>query len=123
MKTRKQVSFDLDIKALEEFYPDKNWRKAYDVIKRYMILNGFIWQQGSVYISKNKISYTKISNMLEDLIIKNQWLHKCMRDCVVSSITKQYSQNHLFNKDIDIPKHDRDIEINLEKGLKESLKS
>ena len=61
METRKQVSFDLDTKALEEYYPDKNWRKAYDVIKKYMILNGFIWQQGSSYISKDTISYTKTS--------------------------------------------------------------
>ena len=118
MKTRKQVSFDLDIKALEEFYPDKNWRKAYDVIKRYMILNGFIWQQGSVYISKYGVDYGIINNLLKIFVEENKWLHKCMRDCVVSSITKQYSQNHLFNKGIDIPKHNRDIEINLENGFK-----
>ena len=123
METIKQVSFDLDTKALEEYYPDKNWRKAYDVIKRYMILNGFIWQQGSVYVSEENIENRGVVTLLKKLINENQWLHKYMRDCVISSITKQYSQNHLFNKDIDIPKHDRDIEINLEKGLKESLKS
>lgn len=27
---RKQVSFDLDTNMLKEYYPNHNWRKAYD---------------------------------------------------------------------------------------------
>lgn len=119
MKTRKQVSFDLDTKALQKYFPEENWRKAYDVIKKYMKQNGFDWQQGSVYVSKSSKANKDINILLNNLIKENKWLHKCMKDCVVSSISKQYSQNHLFNKDLDIPKRQNmDKDLDIEIGLK-----
>ena len=36
MSTRKQIAFDLDTKALEEYYPLDSWRNAYKVIKDHM---------------------------------------------------------------------------------------
>jgi len=50
--TKKQISFDLDTKALEKYYPTDNWRNSYEKIKQFMLKNGFEWRQGSVYISK-----------------------------------------------------------------------
>ncbi len=35
-ESRKQVTFDLDIKALQTYYPKANWRNAYEDIKRHM---------------------------------------------------------------------------------------
>ena len=49
--SRKQVAFDLDTKALEKYYPTDNWRNAYQDIRRDMLENEFVWQQGSVYTS------------------------------------------------------------------------
>ena len=103
-KTRKQISFDLDTKALKEYYPKGNWREAYQVIKNHMKTNGFIWQQGSVYVSKKEIETLDIAIMLKKLIKQNPWLHKCMRDCKIAEIGKEYNQNHLFNKNAKIPK-------------------
>ena len=33
MATRKRISFDLDTKALQTYYPKANWRNAYEDIK------------------------------------------------------------------------------------------
>ncbi len=40
-KSRKQIAFDLDTKALEIYYPSENWRGSYEIIKRHMQKNGF----------------------------------------------------------------------------------
>lgn len=110
MEVRKQITFDLDTKALQEYYPKENWRDAYKVIKKYMRDNGFEWQQGSVYVSKNEISTRKVSQILRKMAQHNSWLHKCMRDCKVSNVSREYSQNHLFNKKTQIPKR-QEIQI------------
>lgn len=39
--SRKQITFDLDTKILEKYYPTKSWQNAYEVIKKHMINNGF----------------------------------------------------------------------------------
>ena len=59
--SRKQVTFDLDTKALEKYYPSKSWHNAYEVIKKHMIKNGFEWLQESVYITKKPVSQTRVS--------------------------------------------------------------
>ena len=102
--SKKQIAFDLDTKALKEYYPKENWREAYEVIKKYMKKNDFDWQQGSVYVSRYEINMQDTTVILKNLIHKHPWLHKCMRDCVISNIAKRYSQNHLFNKNAKIPK-------------------
>ena len=60
MATRKQITFDLDTKALQTYYPKANWRNAYEVIKNHMKNNGFSWIQGSAYISKEPISSRRV---------------------------------------------------------------
>ena len=103
-KSKKQISFDLDTNELKKYYPKGNWREAYQVIKNHMKKNGFEWQQGSVYVSKKGLSSVKTINIIKSLITQNPWLHKCMRDCKVSNIGKEYNQNHLFDKNAPIPK-------------------
>lgn len=101
--SRKQITFDLDTKALEKYYPTKNWHNAYEVIKRHMISNDFEWLQGSVYITKEPVSQTRVSIVLKNLVKKNPWLNLCMRDCRETNIGKEHSKNHLFDKSTDVP--------------------
>ncbi len=35
-RSKKQITFDLDTKALQTYYPKANWRNAYEDIKRHM---------------------------------------------------------------------------------------
>ena len=40
-RIRRAINFDLDTKALKEFYPGKDYRAAYGEIKNFMENNGF----------------------------------------------------------------------------------
>ncbi len=102
-KNYKQIAFDLDTKELEQYYPTDNWRNAYKDIKVFMKKNNFDWQQGSVYISKEKLTSVDITLLLESLIRQNPWLNKCMRDCRETNIGQTHNRNSLFNENIDIP--------------------
>ena len=101
-KGRKQVTFDLDTKAAEKYYPTDSWRGAYNVIRRHMQKNGFQWLQGSVYVSKMPITSAEVTNILDELLEKNPWLNLCMRDCRESNIGREHSKNHLFDKNMEL---------------------
>ena len=92
---RKQITFDLDTKALEKYYPTENWHNAYEIIKRHMLKNNFEWIQGSVYISKISLTTAEITDLLVDLVITNPWLNLCMRDCRETNIGKEHSKNQI----------------------------
>lgn len=100
---KKQVAFDLDTNALKIYYPKDNWNYAYDIIQSHMEKNGFVWQQGSVYVSEKPMLSRDVSSILDDLVQANPWLNMCMRDCRQTDIGRQTSQNHLFDKTAQIP--------------------
>ncbi len=99
---RKQISFDLDTKALSRYYPGDSWNNAYEIIKKHMIKNDFVWLQGSVYVSRSPVTSRKITIILDELVEDNPWLNLCMRDCRETNIGKEHSKNHVFNKDANI---------------------
>lgn len=101
--TRKQIAFDLDTKALESYYPGESWNNAYEIIKRHMLKNGFSWLQGSVYVSTKTMTSMEVTNILDELVVKNPWLNLCMRDCREANISKEHSKNYIFDKNADIP--------------------
>lgn len=104
MATRKQITFDLDTKALQTYYPKANWHNAYEDIKKHMKNNGFSWQQGSVYVSNQGMTSFDVTSILGELVKKNPWLNVCMRDCRETNIGKEHSKNILFDKNANIPK-------------------
>lgn len=93
---RKVVNFDLDTKALKEFYPSKNWQNAYRDIKRHLLKNDFEWRQGSGYVSKYPMTGVQVGNIINDLVDNNTWLTKCMRDSTVSNADRDFSLNMFF---------------------------
>lgn len=97
-ETRKQISFDLDTKALEIYYPNEHWRGSYEIIKRHMLINGFRWLQGSVYVSVKPMSSAETTRILGKLVKNNPWLNLCMRDCREANIGKEHSKNYIFDK-------------------------
>ena len=40
---RKQLTFDIDTKTLEIYYPKANWRHGYDDIRGFLKREGFDW--------------------------------------------------------------------------------
>ncbi len=102
--TKKQIAFDLEVAQLKKYYPRANWNYAYEDIKKHMKANGFEWKQGSVYVSKKPIGYSKVRQIVRSFINNNIWINKCMRDCRVTRVdTRVYNITNLFNRDVNIP--------------------
>lgn len=49
------ILFDLDINSLSGDYEDETYHNAYQLVKEFMIENGFKWKQGSVYFGDDSI--------------------------------------------------------------------
>lgn len=111
---RKQIAFDLDTKMIKKYYPTENWQNAYRDIKRIMTANGFSWQQGSVYTSDERVSSAYATKVVEEISKKLPWTNRCMRDCVITNIGQSFSQNHLFDKNADIPQRQKSKDIDLD---------
>lgn len=57
----------------------------------------FLWLKGSRYIIKtNDIKIE--THILDELIIKKNWLNLYMRDYRQTNIGKEYNKNYLFDK-------------------------
>lgn len=93
---RKQIAFDLLTENLKLYYPRLHWESAYDDIRKRMESNGFIWQQGSVYVSEKPMSAAQVVKIVEALIEKCPWVNYCMRDCRMTDIGKEHSLNKFF---------------------------
>ena len=93
---RKQIAFDLLTESLKAYYPRLHWKSAYDDIRKHMEVNGFIWQQGSVYVSEKPMSAAQVVKIIEALIAKCPWINYCMCDCRMTNIGKEHSLNKFF---------------------------
>ena len=100
---RKQIAFDLLTESLKAYYPRLHWESAYDDIRKHMEVNGFIWQQGSVYVSEKPMSAAQVIKIIEALIEKCPWINYCMRDCRMTNIGKEHSLNKFFESASVIP--------------------
>jgi virulence-associated protein VapD len=88
---RKAINFDLDTKALKQFYPDtKHWRKAYRDIKKFMQNEGFTHRQGSGYTSQETMSDYKMNKTMKKMSRTFPWLKKCTKKIDVTNIGQSY---------------------------------
>ena len=116
---RKQLMFDLDTKSLEKYYPTKNWRNAYEDIKKHMLNNGFEWQQGSGYHSKKGMSLRKVNTIVRALTKQQPWLNLSVRDMQVGDLPELHSLNHNFKKDFEMPtREEASSQVNKKPNLK-----
>lgn len=78
------ITFDLftdkihEEKLREEV--DISLSSMYSKIKNYMINNGFYWQEGSTYISKENLSFSQVESIIRKLFKANKWLTDYVRD-------------------------------------------
>ena len=67
---RKQLTFDIDTKTLEIYYPKANWRHGYDDIRGYLKREGFEWCEGTVYVSSFSILTVLSAPIIRKVIFK-----------------------------------------------------
>lgn len=90
-KCKKALNFDLDTKLLKESYPGKHYFNAYRDIKHFLENNGFLWRQGSGYISSQRLTDVEVRGVVVDLSEKFDWLKRCVKQFDVTDVGHQYS--------------------------------
>lgn len=106
-KHKKALNFDLDTKALKQYYSNKNYRKAYEDIKNFLLVNGFEHRQYSGYISVKPMSDATIRAKILKMKKVFPWLKKCVNHFDVTDIGRQHDLTHIIrnnNKNIDLDK-------------------
>ena len=95
-KKRKEITFDLNQSKLKEFYPkpvnsrdELFYKKAYKDIRRFMVKNSFLWRQGSVYVSIEKLTRMDIAELAIRMVKTLPWLGKCVNAIDVADISEQ----------------------------------
>lgn len=70
------ISFDMDVKLLEQFYGIP-YNPAYDEIRTVLRRNDFYWIQGSTYLTTgNLVNLTAAMHDLKSI----EWFRKSVRD-------------------------------------------
>ena len=68
-KYLKAINFDLDTHNLEKYYPGKNYRQAYEDLRRFFRKHDLDHRQGSGYISQQKLSTADVFDLMDDLTV------------------------------------------------------
>ena len=75
----KTIAFDLDTKALQEYYPKNDWHSAYNDIGVFLGKQGFIHSQGSIYDSTTPFSDESLGKLIEKMNGEFSWLAYCVK--------------------------------------------
>jgi virulence-associated protein VapD len=78
-ENRKSANFDLDTASLIEVFGEKNRRRGYSEIKRFMVRNGFEHRQYSGYVSEKRMSYVDTYDLIKALKKQCPWLQNCAK--------------------------------------------
>ena len=89
-KKHRAINFDLNTKALKEYYPSHNWRKAYKDIDKFLAANGIVHRQWSGYITSEPISNIKLIAILKKKSAEYPWLKHCATHFDVTDVGKHH---------------------------------
>ncbi|MCI7484337.1 MAG: VapD [Helicobacter sp.] len=78
-KKLKSIAFDLDTKALQEYYPKGDWHNAYNDIGNFLAKYKFERMQGSVYDSTTEFRDEDLGRIIEKMSEKLTWFPKCVK--------------------------------------------
>ena len=78
-KKLKSIAFDLDTKALQEYYPKDDWRSAYNDMGNFLNKHDFVRMQGSVYDSTTKFSDDELGVLVLKMSDTLTWLPHCVK--------------------------------------------
>ena len=70
----KTIAFDLDTKALQEYYPKNDWHSAYNDIGSLLAKYDFMRMQCSVYDSTTPFSNIELGDLIQTMGSTLTWL-------------------------------------------------
>ena len=74
------VTFDIDTNCLGNEYHTPSSTNAYGDIRKFMELNDFVWQQGSVYFGSDNMTAVKCVITIQKLAKMYPWFSACAKD-------------------------------------------
>jgi virulence-associated protein VapD len=75
------ITFDLEMSALRETYPNDSYTNAYMDIRKVLVDEyGFDWQQGSVYFGGSTVDAVKCVVAVHDIASRYAWFAPSVRD-------------------------------------------
>ena len=92
--SRKAINFDLSTNELNKHFKDT--REPYNLIKDFMLENGFEHRQYSGYMSKEAMDEFDIELLIKRMSKQYSWLYSCVQRFDVTDIGEQYDLTHLF---------------------------
>lgn len=75
---RRQISFDIDTKVAEQIL-GPSYRNIYRQIYDFMLKEGWVHLQGSVYMSKKPISVYIVGYIIHKMIMQHPYMEKCFK--------------------------------------------
>ena len=98
-KQYKALNFDFMVSSLRDYYPGRDYRKAYLEIKQFLEQNGFEHRQWSGYISEKPLYPRNITALIVKMKSALPWLSECVRRFDVTNIGKQYDLTGIIKSD------------------------
>ena len=89
--SRKAINFDLNNNLLKQYYPSKNYKKAWKDINKYLENNDFIHRQYSGYVSKIGVSMAEVGTIFGNMSSKWTCINKCVMEFDVTIVGDEYS--------------------------------
>lgn len=99
MEKRKQISFDIDTNVTKEILGESKYTSIYSNIQSFMRKEGWEHIEGSVYMSTEPLSNTKVSMLIDRLKKEYPYITKCVRDMHQADISKVHSLEAQFEYD------------------------
>lgn len=99
MEKRKQISFDIDTNVAKEILGESKYTSIYSNIQSFMRKEGWEHIEGSVYMSTEPLSNTKVSMLIDRLKKEYPYITKCVRDMHQADISKVHSLEAQFEYD------------------------
>lgn len=96
-ESRMMITFDLNQEKLKVYYPKGNsqsetfYKKAYGDIKKFMLKNGFLHRQYSVYISNDELSKQDVNMICDSIGRKLPWIGECINELDITFVGNEYS--------------------------------
>lgn len=109
-KRRYAINFDLSIQQLEQYYSEEHPKRAYAVIKKYMLSHGFEHRQYSGYVSIQTLSKPELLKFTMELHNAFPWLINCEGSMDATVITDIFDIKQMI---VDTMTEDEDMDISL----------
>lgn len=102
-KTRKALNFDFKTKDIQENMDELQingtYRKAYRDVNKYFEKNGIIHSQESSYTSRDKISYSKIYDLIEGLTTEIPYLKDAVKSFHVTEVGRTHDITEMLSNE------------------------